>query len=275
MLDVNIVIVNYKMKADIERCLASLLPDFADDNLSVNVTVVDNLSGDEIDKFLEAKYPSVKCILNNQNLGFGGATNIGIKSAPAKYYFILNPDTYFFPNQHTVKKLYDFLEAHPKIGLVGPKILYPDSSIQYSCYRFPTFWQPLFSRTNLGQKGSGKIVNDHAMMKDFSHERTELVDWIMGSAMFARGVALDEVNLFDDRFFMYYEDSDLCRRFWEAGWPVYYVHDIVITHVHGRLSAKIPGIFKALLKNKMARVHVISWLKYMWKWRGNYKYYAD
>ena len=67
---------------------------------------------------------------------------------------------------------------------------------------------------------------------------------------------------------MYAEDSDWCRRMWEAYWPVYYVHDIVIKHAHGRGSAKVPGIFKALIKNKLARIHLSSWLKYMWKWRG-------
>ena len=95
----------------------------------------------------------------------------------------------------------------------------------------------------------------------------------MGSAMFARKEALGEVGLFDERFWMYYEDIDWCLRMWEAGWPVYYLHDIVIMHAHGRGSAKVPGVMKALLKNKLARVHLSSWLKFMWKWRGSSKYY--
>jgi len=89
----------------------------------------------------------------------------------------------------------------------------------------------------------------------------------MGSAMFVRNKAVKEVGLFDERYWMYAEDSDWCRRMWEMHWPVYYVHDIVVKHTHGRGSAKVPGIFKALLKNKLARVHLISWFKYMWKWR--------
>lgn len=166
------------------------------------------------------------------------------------------------------------MEAHPRIAIVGPKILYPDGSLQYSCYRFPTFWHPIFSRTQWGQKGMGKKMHEFLLMKDFDHNRTMPVDWIMGSAMFARGAAIKEVGVFDDRFWMYYEDSDWCRRMWEAGWAVYYVHNIKIEHVHNRDSAKIPGAFKALLKNNLARVHVVSWLKYMWKWRGNYRYYT-
>lgn len=275
MFNINIVIVNYKMKADIEKCLASLFLDYAGDQLNIHVTIVDNASGDGIEALFKKKYPAVQCILLPVNVGFGGANNVGLKTVESKYKFILNPDTYFFPGQHVIKKLYDFMEQHPKVGMIGPKMLYPDGSLQLSCYRFPSFWQPFFSRTKLGAKGWGKKINDAATMKEFSHERTQPVDWVMGSAMFARSKALDTVGLFDDSFFMYYEDSDLCRRFWEVGWPVYYVHDIVLQHVHGRGSAKVPGILKALYKNRLARVHLISWLKYMWKWRGNSKYYAS
>ena len=111
-------------------------------------------------------------------------------------------------------------------------------------------------------------------MKDFHHNETRPVDWIMGSAMFVKDKAIEHVGVFDERFWMYYEDSDWCRRMWEAGWPVYYVSTITLEHVHGRGSAKVPGIAKALLTNQLARVHVSSWLKYMWKWRGNHRYYG-
>lgn len=273
MYDVAIVVVNYKMKTDIERCFTSLFADTAADTLNIKVVVVDNASGDNIKQFLQEKFPQVVCIEQKTNNGFGAAQNVGLKSVQAKYYFVLNPDTYFFPGGHLVRRLFDYMEAHPKIGIVGPKIVYPDGSLQYSCYRFPTFWQPLFSRTQFGREGKGKKLNDHALMKDFDHKKTRPVDWVMGSAMFVRGTALEQVGLFDDRFWMYYEDSDWCRRMWEHNWPVYYVHDMLLEHVHGRGSAKVPGIFRALVKNKLARVHLISWLKYMWKWRGNYKYY--
>jgi len=273
MKDINIVIVNYKMKTDIERCLASLYKDLANDNLNINIVVVDNASNDGVDLMLKEKYPAVKIILREKNDGFGKAQNAGLKSDEAKYHFILNPDTVFLENGKIIRKMYDFMETHPKIGMIGPKIVYPDNSLQYSCYRFPIFLQPVFSRTKLGQKKFGKKVSDKFLMKDFDHNSTRPVDWIMGSAMFVRGEALKQEGLFDDRFWMYAEDSDLCRRFWEAHWPVYYVHDIVIQHWHGRGSAKVPGVFRALVKNKLARVHLISWLKYMWKWRGNSIYY--
>lgn len=274
MYDVAVVVVNYKMKADIERCFTSLFVDLDASTLAVKVVVVDNDSHDCVDEFLRGKFPQVSCIKQTKNNGFGAAQNVGLRSVEAKYYFVLNPDTYFFPGGRVIQRMFAYMEEHPRIGILGPKIVYPDGSLQYSCYRFPTFWQPIFSRTHFGQRGRGKKVNDHALMKDFDHKKTRPVDWVMGSAMFVRGAALKQVGLFDERFRMYYEDSDWCRRMWEASWPVYYVHDMLLEHVHGRGSAKVPGIFRALVKNKLARVHLISWLKYMWKWRGNYKYYG-
>jgi GT2 family glycosyltransferase len=273
MHDVCITVVNYKMKEHIERCFVSLFEDLQGENLNIKVIVVDNGSSDGIKNFLAEKYPSVECIELPENVGFGKAQNVGLKSAEAKYYFVLNPDTYFKPGGKIIRQLHDWLEAHPKVGMVGPKIVYPDGSLQYSCYRFPGLLHPLVSRGNF-ETGWGKKLHDTALMRDFDHNETRPVDWVMGSAMFVRGSAMQEVGMFDDRFWMYYEDSDWCRRMWEKGWPVYYAHHIVLEHLHGRGSAKVPGTFTALFKNKLARVHLLSWLKYAWKWRGNTKFYS-
>lgn len=275
MKHINIVIVNYKMKEDIAKCLASLYQDIENSELQVGIVVVDNNSNDGIDTFLAEKYPDVRVILQKENLGFGKSQNRGIKEIEALYYFALNPDTVFPVGQRILDRMYQYMESHPRIGMIGPKIVYPDGSLQYSCYRFPNFWQPVFSRTKLGKKGRGEKISNHFLMKDFNHSETRPVDWIMGSAMFVRSSAISEVGVFDDRFWMYAEDCDWCRRMWESGWPVYYVHDIIIEHAHGRGSAKVPGVVKALLKNKLARVHLLSWFKYMWKWRGNNRFYKS
>ncbi|MBD3311468.1 MAG: glycosyltransferase [Candidatus Magasanikbacteria bacterium] len=275
MKDINISIVNYKMKDDIEKCLASLSNDIKNSALNVNIVLIDNDSNDDVGEFIRKKYPNMDFVAQSKNLGFGMSQNIGIKRHAAKYQFILNPDTIFPENANTIRKMYDFMEKNTKIGLIGPKIIYPDGSLQYSCYRFPVFFQPIFSRTKLGERGMGKKIKNKFLMMDFDHKQTIPVDWVMGSAMFARSAALEEVGLFDESFFMYAEDSDLCRRMWESGWPVYYVHDIVIKHSHGRGSAKVPGVVRALLKNKLARIHIKSWFRYMWKWKGNKKYYES
>ena len=272
MFDVCVTIVNTNEKKEIESSLESLFFDSKNSGLNIAVVVVNNASLDSADD-LASKFPNLTIIKNTRNEGFGKAHNRAFASVPAKYYFVLNPDTEFPASQNFLRHLYDFMEAHTQVGVVGPKVIYPDGSLQYSCYRFPTFWQPIFSRTRYGQSGQGKIMSDKFLMKEFDHATTRPVDWVMGSAMFIRKTAWDTVGGFDERYWMYAEDSDLCRRMWEAGFAVYYLHSVYLRHEHGRASAKIPGVFNALIKNKYARTHLVSWLKYFWKWRGNHKYY--
>lgn len=275
MKDIAIIVVNYKMKEHIEKCFASLFSQIAQSTLDIGVVVVDSASDDNINLFLIEHYPQVKCILLQENGGFGKAQNVGMKSIEAKYYFILNPDTEFSGADHTLERLHHFMESHPNVGMAGPKLLNSDGSLQYSCWRFPTFWQPVFSRTRLGEKGKGKRIADHYFMKDFDHNSTRPVDALMGSAMFVRAEALKEVGVFDERFWMYFEDVDWCIRMWEAGWPIYYVHDAVLKHTHRRGSAKVPGIVRGFFKNKLARIHFVSWIKYFWKWRNTQQYYTS
>jgi GT2 family glycosyltransferase len=274
MYDICITMVNTNEEEDIKRCLSSLFADSVDSVLKTTVVIVDNNSVNNIEPMLQQHFPGTTLIRQKKNEGFGKSHNKAMSAVDATYYFVLNPDTTFENGQGFLKKSFDFMEAHSKVGMMGPKIYYPDGSLQYSCYRFPTFLQPIYSRTSLGKKGRGKIIADHFVMKDFGHNKTQPVDWIMGSAMFARKQAINDVGMFDNRFWMYAEDSDWCRRMWEGHWSVYYVHDIVLSHVHKRASAKVPGIVNALLKNRYARQHLKSWLKYFWKWRGNHKYYA-
>lgn len=272
MVDVCVTIVNTNEKEAIKNCLYSFFEDTKNSGLNIEIVIVDNDSKDGIEE-LEKEFKNLKIIKQEVNAGFGKSHNKAIENTQAKYYFVLNPDTLFPENQSFLQKTYNFMESNPRIGAAGPKIVYMDGSLQYSCFRFPSFWQPIFSRTKFGKKGKGKEVADNFLMKDFDHNKTMPVDWIMGSAMFVRKKAIDEAGEFDDRFWMYAEDSDWCRRMWEKGWAVYYLHDVIIKHAHGRASAKVPGIINALVKNKYARTHLISWLKYFWKWRGNHKYY--
>jgi GT2 family glycosyltransferase len=274
MKDIIVTMVNTNEWEDIKRCLLTLFKDSEDSGLQIGVVIVDNASEVNIEPHLKEHFPDVTLIRQKKNEGFGASHNVAMGAEDGKYYFVLNPDTTVADGEGLLKKMYDWMEAHPKVGMIGPKILYPNGDLQYSCWRFPTLLQPIFSRTSAGQKGRGKKTADHFLMKDFDHNMTQPIDAIMGSAMFVRKGAAKEVGGFDERFWMYFEDIDWSRRMWEAHWPVYYLHEAVISHVHKRASAKVPGILNALLKNKYARVHLVSWLKYFWKWRGNAKYYG-
>jgi GT2 family glycosyltransferase len=278
--DINIVFVNYFTKDDILDAIASVLKDIdhADHFYLVQITVVDNSENkDNIKEDLAVKFPTVKYINCGENVGFGKGNTIGFKATPARYYFALNRDTIIPENSRVIERIIRFMDEHPKIGCIGPKLLNTDGTLQYSCYRFD--WQSILikplKQINLDKKYKWvKKYSDRLLMKDFDHNSTMPVDWVLGAAMVVRQEVIDQTGSFDERYFMYLEDSDWCRTMWNHGWPVYYVHDIIITHKYTRESAKIPGVIRALIKNKLARVHLKSWLLYLWKWRSNFKYFS-
>ncbi len=278
MVDINIVTVNYLMKDDTLELLSSIFRDAQNAKFTYKITVVDNSQNrDKIKGELSRRFPEVNYIDPNENLGFGKANNLGFRSQEARYYFAINPDTLVEKNQNFIQKLIAFMDENPKIGCIGPKVLHFDNSLQYTCYNFdlPSIMVKPLRQLKLDKKfNKVKKLVDRLEMRDFDHNSTRAVDWVLGAAMVVRKEVVDQIGMFDEQFFMYFEDSDWCRRMWEAGWPVYYVHDIVIKHKHDRGSSKVPGVFTALIKNKLARIHLASWVKYLWKWRGNNKYYA-
>jgi len=278
MKDINIVFLNYFMKDDILRAVESLVLDIVDCPYDVQIIVADNSENkDGIAEALAEKFRGVKYIDCGGNVGFGKGNNIGFKSTPARYYFALNRDTIIPNNSRVIERLVKFMDENPKIGCIGPKLLNLDGSLQYACYRFdlPSILVKPLKQINWDRKYEWvRKYTDRLLMKDFDHNETRPVDWVLGAAMVVRSEVVEELGWFDDRYFMYLEDCDWCHSMWEHGWPVYYVHDIEIHHVHARDSAKVPGILRALFKNKLARIHFMSWIKYLWKWRGNHKYYS-
>jgi len=265
MYDINIVIVNYKNKDDISVCLKSLFEDLKNSNLKAIIHIVDNSQNiDGIKEFLEEKYAQVNYINPGSNIGFGKANNIGFKKAKAKFYLALNPDIEFI-NTGTLEKMVDFLRKNTKIGIIGPKLLNLDGSIQNSCYRFPHLFDQFYRRFNFKIKYFKRKV-DYYLMQDFDHNKNIPVDWIMGSFMLVRSELTNDIGFFDDRFFMYFEDCDWCRRASQANFQVYYMSDIVVKHRHKRDSAKGKNYILSILTNPVLRIHLKSWLKYFWKW---------
>ncbi|MBU0660799.1 glycosyltransferase family 2 protein [Patescibacteria group bacterium] len=276
MKDINIVFLNYMMKDDILRAIESLVADITGSVFDIQITVADNSENkDNIKEDLAKKFPQVDYVDAGGNIGFGAGNMKGFERTEARYYFALNRDTIIPKGTQVIDQMITYMDEHLKIGCIGPKLLNMDGTLQYSCYRFDfksIFIKPL-KQINFDKKYKWvKKHTDRLLMKDFDHNSTRPVDWVLGAAMMVRKEVMNNTGGFDDRFFMYLEDADWCHRMWEAGYPVYYVHDIVIKHVHARDSSKVPGIFKALFKNKLARIHLVSWMKYLWKWRGNYSY---
>lgn len=278
MMDLTIVIVNYLMKEDVISLVDSLFNDIANIDKKIQITVVDNsLNEDGIHDELRAQNRDVKYIDAGGNVGFGRANIIGFRATPAKYYATLNPDTLLKKGQQSILRMIQFMDDHPQIGCIGPKLLNMDGTLQYTCYRFDltSILVKPFKHIGFGDrfKWANKAIQ-RLEMRDFDHQSTRPVDWIQGAVMMARAEAIKEVGWFDERFFMYFEDCDWCHSLWNAGWPVYYVHDIEMYHKHSRGSSQIAGAVRALIKNKLARAHLKSMIQYLLKWRGNHKYYG-
>jgi len=259
-MDVSIIIVNYKSKDLTLNCIRSIKN--ADwPGLDYEIIVVDNYSGDLSGEDLK-QFGKIKFIMNGRNLGMGAANNLGIRQASGKYVVIMNPDA--VASKGTFIKLFEFMETNYQVGAVGPKQLNPDGSLQDSCFRWPGFFMPFFRRTPLGQTAPGIKYLDKFLYKDYNKESLREVNWLLGSFLFCRAQALRQAGVFDERFFLYFEDTDLCQRFHQLGWKVVYFPEVKIFHNHLRQSARLP--WHKFYKNKAAWHHLASWLKYLKKW---------
>lgn len=234
--------------------------------LNYEVIVVDNTTEYGLEDVMRKEFPDMHYIPMESNRGFGAAMNAGIARAKGKYVLIFNPDIVVQPG--SLEALYRFMEDHEDIGIVGPKLENPDGTLQDSCYRFHEFMVPVYRRTPLGKLPWGKAAIGRFVMSDFDHARITEVDWLIGAALFTRRSALDSVGHFDDKtFFLYLEDTDLCRRFWENGYRVVYNPEVSMVHYHRRASND-GNIFHQLFRSRANREHIKSWLKYFWKYRG-------
>lgn len=270
-MDISIVILNYKSKGFALNCIKSIKEadfDLAGCKLQYEIIVVDNNSYDAIGDILTWQYPDVVFIQNEVNVGMGAGNNVGIRRSKGDYIVIMNPDTIAFTD--TFIKLFRYMEENKNIGIVAPLQLNPNKSVQNSCYRWHNLLTPVYRRTPLGSFRFAQKDLDRYLMKDFDHRSERDVDWALGSFIFIRADALSQVGLFDERFFLYFEDTDFCRRFWEKNWRVVYYPEVSIIHNHNRQSAQ--SKWYKFFNNPAARAHISSWFKYLRKWgTGNPK----
>lgn len=268
-MDVSIIIVSYKTRGLVKNCLRSLAENLAGTKLKYDIWVVDNDSNDGTVELVQEKFPNVNLKVLNKNYGYAKAVNEGIKVSSGKYIFLVNPDMLFLEGR-PIEEMFDFMEVNRNVGIVGPKLINPDKSIQYSCRKFENLLMPLYRRTILKDTKKGVEINQDFLMSDWEHNQIKEVDWVIGTGLFARRDMTESLGGMDERFFMYYEDVDLCRRFWQNNWKVVYYPKSPIIHYHGRMSAESFGIVS--LFSRGTRIHIKSWLKYFIKYFKQYKY---
>ena len=234
LVDLSISIVSFNTIDLLSNCLASIFEHTTD--ISFEVLVVDNASQDGTPGMVMRNYPQVKLIVNQKNLGFAAANNQALRESVGKYVLLLNSDTIVLPNALT--KLVNFMDAKPDIGVLGCKLLNPDGSLQRSCRSFPTLQTEFFEKSGLNRLFPKSRLFGKYKMTYWDFDDLQEVDQPSGACLLVRRDAIDEVDLMDETFFMYWEDVDWCYRIKQANWKIYYTPAVEIIHLGGQSSQK-------------------------------------
>lgn len=226
----SVVIVSWNTRELLAECLASIeaYPPLGE----VEVIVVDNASQDGSAEMVARRFPTVRVIANATNVGFPAANNQAIEASTGRYVLLLNSDAAVLPG--ALDTMLCFMDAQPKVGALGAKLLNPDGSFQASYANFPSLATELFLMTG----ASRILIGPYAPSpRPRPNEAARPVDWVGGAAMLVRASALASVGLMDEGYFLYSEETDWCWRFWQAGWEVWYVPDAAVIH-HGGASTR-------------------------------------
>lgn len=264
--DISLVILNYNNTGLTRECVKSIKSHAT--RAHGEIIVVDNSNDAALAEVLATRYPDVRYIPMAFNVGFAKGNNVGIACAQGRYVAIVNYDITLLPG--ALDELVSFMDAHQDVGIAAPQLHNPDGSVQQSYYRYLSLLTPLYRRLFLGRLSFGKKHLDSFLMRNVDMTKPLDIDWALGAFLFIRASALRTVGAFDERFFLYLEDTDLCRRFRVKGWHVRYLPQVHMLHLHLRDSANTMGL-RALL-NKTTRIHIASALKYFIKqWQGGYR----
>jgi GT2 family glycosyltransferase len=253
-MKISVIIVSWNAKSFLLQCLESVLPQSSPD--LTEVIVVDNASTDGSPQAVGSHYPTVKLIWNGGNDGFAKGNNIGIRASRGEYLFLINSDVVV--SQGCFGKLVAYMDAHPEVGILGPKIIGSDGKVQRSTMGYPSLWNTLCRALALDSMfPSSKLVGGH-LMTFWNHDVTQAVEVINGCFWVVRRAAMEQVGLLDERFFMYGEDVDWCKRFAEARWEVVFLSEVDVLHYGGASSANAPVKFNV----EMQRANSQYWSKH-------------
>lgn len=256
--DVSVVVVTYNSRAVVGRCLDSLARHASD--ARYETIVVDNASADGTADFVASHYPWARLIRRPANGGLSAAINDGVAAAVGTHVMQLNPDTHF--DGDILAPLAAYLTEHADVGVVAPKLLNDDGSLQLSCRAFPGYTTALFNRYSMLTKLLPRNRYSRAyLMADYDHAGLRDVDWVSGAALMFPRALCDRIGGWDAGFFMFNEDVDFCRRAHDAGYRVVYNPDVVVHHSI--------GVSQSTSSRLVVARHRSMWRYYRKHLRGN------
>jgi len=245
-LDLSVVIVSWNVKEYLVKCLSSVNNNVK--NLSYEIIVIDNNSSDGTAEMIRQEFPEIKLTINRENVGFARANNQAFAQCNGRYILLINPDTYLIDN--SINRLIEFLESHKEVGVVGPRLLNPNKSIQYICFDFPSLFSELLNSLNLDNLVRKKLFKSKLaglMERGIPFE----VDWVSGACLILRSQILNEIGDLDEKYFLFSEEMEWCFRIKARGWKVFLMGNVFVIH-YGSRSTK-QNIHQMLIQRQKSR----------------------
>src|SRR3989339_35384 len=251
-MDLSVIILNWKVRELLRRCLASIFEQTA--GLSFEVIVVDNNSGDGSAEMVRREFPQVRLIENSSNVGFAAGNNPGIAAAKGEFILLLNPDTELRGN--ALFGMVRVMRDQPDLGVLGPRLLNPDGSLQESVRAFPGLVDQAMIMLKLHRLFPDCASLRRYLCADFDYSVTADVDQVMGAAFLTRRSVLDQIGSLDEDYFIWFEEVDFCRRVQMAGLRVGYTPEAEVVHHGGESFAQKMGPIKQRFWNTSLRTYM-------------------
>lgn len=234
-MDVTAVVVSWNVRDLLRRCLASLQEAKAE-GLALEAVVVDNASHDGSADLVRSEFPWARLVENPDNAGFSRGCNQGAALGQGRSLLLLNPDAWLAPG--SLAKMVRYLDSHPEVGVAGPRTFGCDGSLQSSRRRFPTAATAFLESTTVQHHFPALSLFRRYYCEDLPEDQEQQVDWLTGACLLIRRAAWEQVGPLDERFFMYFEETDWCWRAHHAGWRAVYLPDAEAHHAGGGSSAQ-------------------------------------
>jgi GT2 family glycosyltransferase len=257
--DLSVVIVSFNTREVLRRCLNALAEEIK--QLSAEVFVVDNASRDGSVEMVASDFPEVRLLQPGVNLGFAAANNLAFPAAQGKYLVLLNSDAFLLPS--ALKQAIEHMDRQPGTGLAGGRLVGEDGSWQPSARQFPSLLNDFLSFSGLAHRFRKSRFWGRADRTWADPLEAAPVDWVPGAFSIIRASVLEQMGGFDNSFFLYYEEVDLCRRIKAAGYAVRYLPDVVVVHLGGESSKSMENAVRSRTGAQLA----------LWRLRSGYLYY--